>query len=385
MPFAITMPKLSPTMTSGTVAKWHVKEGDKVEVGDVLLEVATDKATVEHSAIDEGYVRKIIVAEGQEAEVNVPIALMSEKPDESIEGFEIAPPKKEMAAPVRETKMVVQQEKTGGRVKASPLAKKLARSQGIDLARLQGSGPGGRIMKRDLGSQAPVAIEGAKNIALSQMRRVIARRLQEAKATIPHFYLTQEIDADLLVDTRGKMEAGDLKITYNDFVIRACALALKEHPVVNSGFDPVGEAILQFEAIDISVAVTLPEGLITPIVKGADTLGLKEISTEVKRLVEKAKSGKLLPAEFQGGSFTVSNLGMFGVSEFSAIINPPQGAILAVGGIFDAPVVRKGMIEAGKRMRVTLSCDHRVIDGVAGALFLKRLRELLENPALLVA
>jgi pyruvate dehydrogenase E2 component (dihydrolipoamide acetyltransferase) len=387
MPFVVTMPKLSPTMTQGTIAKWHVKEGEKVEAGDLLLEVATDKAVVEHNALDEGYLRKILVPEGKDAEVNEPIALFTERADESIEGFDVkkteAP--KEPAKKVEIPAVKVQTSEADKRIKASPLAKKLAKDRGIALSTLKGTGPGGRIMKRDLEGGAPIStVFGVVELPLTPMRKVIAQRLVQAKQQIPHFYVSQDIDVEKMVETKKEMDAGALKITFNDFVVRACALALKEHPIVNTGFDADRSVILQYQAIDISVAVTLPEGLITPIVKNADQKGLKEISKEVKELVQKAKGGKLKLEEFQGGSFTVSNLGMFGVADFSGIINPPQSAILAVSGIRDLPVVKEGKVVPGKVMRVTLSCDHRVIDGVNGALFINCVKHYLENPALLL-
>lgn len=381
-------------MTSGKIAKWHVKEGDKVEAGDLLLEVATDKATIEYDAFDEGFVAKIIASEGEEVEVNQPIAIMTQEEGESIEGFAFEEKKEERTQSKKEQEQP-QPEKgekkaavrePGQRIKASPLAKKLAKQRGIDLATLKGSGPGGRIMKRDLERAEPTedAAQGIKEVPLSQMRKVIAQRLQEAKATIPHFYVSQDIDVERLLRSKAQMDAGELRISINDFVLRAAALALREHPVVNSGFDPKRSVVLQYESVDLSVAVTLPEGLITPIVKNADKKGLKEISREVKGLVKKAKEGKLQLEEFQGGSFTVSNMGMFGVSDFSAIINPPQCAILAVSGIQDLPIVKEGSVVAGKVMRLTLSADHRVIDGVAAATFMQTLKKLLESPALLV-
>jgi pyruvate dehydrogenase E2 component (dihydrolipoamide acetyltransferase) len=342
---------------------------------------------VEHNALDEGYLRKILVPEGKDAEVNEPIALFTERADESIEGFDVkkteAP--KEPAKKVEIPAVKVQTSEADKRIKASPLAKKLAKDRGIALSTLKGTGPGGRIMKRDLEGGAPIStVFGVVELPLTPMRKVIAQRLVQAKQQIPHFYVSQDIDVEKMVETKKEMDAGALKITFNDFVVRACALALKEHPIVNTGFDADRSVILQYQAIDISVAVTLPEGLITPIVKNADQKGLKEISKEVKELVQKAKGGKLKLEEFQGGSFTVSNLGMFGVADFSGIINPPQSAILAVSGIRDLPVVKEGKVVPGKVMRVTLSCDHRVIDGVNGALFINCVKHYLENPALLL-
>lgn len=401
MPFTVTMPKLSPTMESGTIAKWHKKEGEHVEAGDVLLEVSTDKATVEHSALDEGWLRKILVQEGQDATVNQPIAIFTEAQDESFEGYEAAgesasatPPKEE---PAKITKEEPQPEKTvhateQARIFVSPLARKIAKEKNIDLATVQGSGPRGRIVVRDLeeqkarpGKAMPKEASGSyREIPLSQMRKIIAQRLQQAKANIPHFYVEKTIDVERLTHFREQLMEAGVKISYNDCVVKACALALKQHPVVNSGFNAQTNTILEFQTIDISIAVSLPEGLITPIVTHADHKSLTEISDEVKSLAAKAKDGKLQPHEFQGGSFTVSNLGMFGVTNFQAIINPPQSAILSVSSILDVPVIKEGKIVPGKIMNVTLSSDHRVVDGVAAAHFLNTLQKFLENPVSLL-
>lgn len=386
MPLTVTMPKLSPTMETGVIAKWHKKEGDKVNPGDVLLEITTDKATVEHSSIDEGYLRKILVQEGQDAQVNQPIAILTEDEKESIEGYQpegvatAAPAPKEAKV---ETAKVQAQIKPSERIVASPLAKKLAKDKGIDLSKISGSGPRGRIVAKDLekGPTRVAAESGTfEEVTLTPMRKVISTRLKEAKTTIPHFYVTQTVDAEPLMNLRLQLEALNNKVSVNDCIIKAVALALREHPLVNSGFDPDKQTILQYKTIDISVAVNLENGLITPIVKNADHKSLPEISQEIKNLVAKAKAGKLAPNEFQGGSFTVSNLGMFKVTEFKAIINPPQVAILAVGGIEDVPVVKDGQVVPGKVMHLTLSADHRVVDGVLGAQFIKTLQQKLENP-----
>lgn len=395
MPFTVTMPKLSPTMETGTIAKWHVKEGDKVNAGDTLMEVSTDKATVEYAALDEGTLRKILVSEGKEASVNQPIAIFSEDPSESIEGYMpenvAAGAEEKQAAPVEVKKETVSAAtKTSERVIASPLAKKVAKEKGIDLTKIQGSGPRGRIVAKDL-EAAPRERESElkpsgtyKEIPLTPIRRVIGQRLQESKSTIPHFYVTQTVDASELIRLREQLSHLEIKISFNDCVIKAVALALKEHPTVNSGFNPDKQTILQYETIDISVAVSVEAGLITPIVTHADQKSLTEISAEVRTLAKKAKEGKLALHEFQGGSFTVSNMGMFGVTEFQAIINPPQCAILAIAGIQDMPFVKDGVVVAGKGMNITLSADHRVIDGVAGAQFIKTVQKYLENPVLLM-
>lgn len=437
MPFTVNMPKLSPTMEEGTLAKWRVKEGDHVDAGDVLIEVATDKATVEYNALDEGYLRKILVPEGETAHVNQPIGIFTESADESIEGYEPEGAKKEEApakekeeeAPPEKEKKEEAPEKepaaagvgamrqpafapppplekvpeTGptksfrGRIPASPLARKIASEKGIDLSSVKGTGPHGRIMSRDveLGTQEglvsftkeekPMLPPGSyEEEPLSQMRKAIGKRLQESKTFIPHFYVSQEIDAQPMVSLREQFKAGGLKITYNDFIVRGVALALRKHPEINSGFNSVNSTIVRYQTIDISIGVSIPDGLITPIIRHADYKNLGEISIEVKALAKKARDGKLTPEEFTGGSFTISNLGMFGVRDFIAVINPPQAAILAVGGIQDKPVIRDGAIVPGKTISLTIACDHRVIDGADAARFLQTLQLILENPSLLV-
>ncbi|MCB1149397.1 MAG: pyruvate dehydrogenase complex dihydrolipoamide acetyltransferase [Chlamydiia bacterium] len=416
MPFTLTMPKLSPTMEEGTIAKWHVKEGEKVEAGALLMEVSTDKATVEHNALDEGYLRKILVQEGGSASVNQPIALFTEGKDDPFElpkqEEKPAPKQEEKLAPVAQAPAAVTFKPipppenipfnfpTGAppeRIKASPLAKKVARERGLDLSTVKGTGPGGRIVESDLklakagsvvnfGSrEAPVYAAGSyEEVPMTEMRKVIGKRLQQAKSHIPHYYVTQAIRADKLVETRAQLKVGGIAVTFNDFVVRAAALALREHPGINCGINTETNSIVNFNTIDISVAVAIPDGLITPIVRYADYKNLGEISAEVKELGSRAHAGKLKPEEYQGGSFTISNLGMYGVTEFIAVINPPQAAILAVAGIRDEPVVEEGQVVPGKILRVTLSADHRIIDGAQAAEFLRTLKGLLENPALLL-
>jgi pyruvate dehydrogenase E2 component (dihydrolipoamide acetyltransferase) len=426
MPFTVTMPKLSPTMEEGSIAKWHKKEGDKVEAGELLLEVATDKATIEYNALDEGYLRKILVSEGKRAKINEPIAIFTEKANEKIEGY--IPEGIIVSAPA-EKKQVVSETKVApipsiqasqmpafvperplekydfpfpsgdlqSRIAASPLAKKLAKEKGLDLSSVKGSGPNGRVTSRDLDlAQSDTAVSFSRrempNVApgsyeevpLSPMRRVIAERLQQAKSFIPHIYVRQEIDVAPLVEIREQLKKDNLKITFNDFCIRASAIALKEHPSINSGFNSVTQSIILFKTVDISVAVTVEGGLITPIIRHADYKNLGEISTEIKELASRAKLGKLKPEEYKGGSFTISNMGMYGVTDFCAIINPPQSCILAVGGIEECVWVRNGVISPGKKLGLVLSADHRVVDGAAAAQFLKTLQKLLENPALLL-
>lgn len=434
MPFTLTMPKLSPTMEEGTITKWCKKVGDHVKAGDVLFEVATDKATVEHSALDEGYLRKILVEEGQEAIVNQAVAIFTESANESIEGYvpqgasfkkkeEIAPQeapaegKKEEVAKPQEAKVagVLQQPsfvpepplthyefpfpqgQESGRIKASPLAKKLAKEKGIDLTSIKGSGPYGRIVSEDLSRGQPSAsvafgwhdvpteAPGSyEETPLSPMRKVIGQRLQQSKMFIPHFYVSQDIDAEAMIQVREQLKNLGHKITFNDLVLRATALALKAHPEMNSGFNSVTNSTIRFKTVDISVAVSLPAGLITPIVRHADYKNLAQLSSEVRMLAQKAKDGKLMREEYTGGSFTISNLGMFGVSGFIGVINPPQAGILCVGGIEDRAIVRNGQVVAGKVMSVTLAADHRVVDGSDGAKFIKTLQKYLENPVGLV-
>jgi len=430
MPFTLTMPKLSPTMEEGTITKWRKKEGDQVKAGDVLFEVATDKATVEHSALDAGWLRKILIREGQSAIVNQAIAIFTEEKNESIEGYEpegikptpktaVAEPKAQEiegeAQPAVAPLGTMQQpafvpeppltayvfkaatEETSGRMPASPLARKLAKEQGLDLSTVKGSGPHGRIMRRDLElaqpsgvaafgrRQAPTIAPGTyEEEPLSPMRKVIAQRLQQSKTFIPHFYCIQEVRMDKVAAMRAELASAGLKLSFNDFILRATALALKEHPQVNSGFNSVTQSLIRFKTIDIAVAVSVEAGLITPIIRHADYKNLGQLSLEMKALAQRAREGKLAREEYSGGSFTISNLGMFGISEFSAIINPPQAAILAVAGIEDKPVVDKGNSVVGKVMKLTLSSDHRVLDGAESAQFLKTLQKWLENPSLLL-
>lgn len=419
MPFNFTMPKLSPTMTEGTITKWHKKEGEYVEAGEAIIEVATDKATVEHTALDGGYLRKILVHEGEQASVNQAIAIFTEEKDEEFSSYlpkkeeavkreepkkaEEAPKKKEVApmqTPVFAIEPPLQNykaEEESDRMLASPLAKKLAKEQKLDLTTVKGSGPRGRVQSEDLplAQKEAAAVFGSKKKpmlppgsyeeeALSPMRKKIAERLQQAKMAIPHFYVGITIDAEPMHLLREQLKAQEIKVTFNDFVVKACAVALKKHPEVNTGFNAVSNAIVKFQTIDISIAVTVEGGLITPIIRHADYKNLGQISTEIKHLAEKARAHKLQPEEYKGGSFTVSNLGMFGIETFTAIINPPQAAILAVGGIQERPVVKNNQVVPGKTLSLTLSCDHRVLDGAIAAQFLKTLQAILETPAILL-
>lgn len=432
MPFTVTMPKLSPTMEEGTIVKWHKAIGDQVEAGDLLIEVATDKATVEYNAIDSGWLRKIIIPEGQTAIVNQAIGIFTVEKNESIEGYKPTgatvqeAPKEEAHTSTTETKTEQastaqkQPAKANGlqqpafvpqpplehyqfempsqaaekRIIASPLAKKLAKEKGLDLTTVKGSGPQQRIVSSDLERaqksgvvtfghrEAPQIAPGTYEEEVQlPMRKVIAQRLQESKTFIPHFYVHQKVDVQPLIAIREQLSSLDVKLSINDFIIRACALALKLHPNVNSGFNSTNQTVIRFKTIDIAVAVSLPTGLITPILRHADYKNVAELSVEMRNLAKRAKAGKLELQEYQGGSFTLSNLGMYAISGFEAIINPPQAAILAVGGILDEPVIKQGAVVAGKTMNLSLSVDHRVIDGVAAAEFLKTVQKYIETPA----
>lgn len=429
MPFTLTMPKLSPTMEGGTIVKWHKKEGESVKSGELLFEVATDKATVEHEALDEGFLRKVLVPEGGEALVNQAVAIFTKSKDESIEGYQPEGIAKEEAAPQEEALAEEEKPQTpaakpavGGmtqvnfpieppledyvfefdtemkdRLAASPLAKKLAKEKGIDITSVKGSGPDGRVMSRDLDMGQPMT---AANFGTGQkptekpgsyteepmtpMRKAIGSKLQASKTFVPHFYLQQDIDVQPMIALRNQLKEGGIKVTFNDFIMRAAALALKEHPNVNCGFDAAGSKIIHFKAIDIAVAVSIPEGLITPIIRHVDYKNLGQISAEVKHLATLAKEGKLHPEQYRGGSFTISNLGMFGIHDFQAIINPPQVCILSVGGMRDCPVVKDGEVVPGKRMMISLSSDHRVVDGADAAKFIVTIQKYLENPPILL-
>lgn len=434
MVIELTMPKLSPTMEEGTVVKWHKQVGDFVEPGDLLLEIATDKATVEHNAIDRGWLRKVFVEESKEAEVNQVLAIITETKDESIDDYQLPKKKtpivsdeaKESSStavestegseakasakttglrqpafvpenPLEDYEFEFPRRKLERRLFASPLARKIAKEKGLDLSTVKGSGPRQRIMKRDLEKARPLGKivherrsipqdhpGSFEEVALSPMRKAISRRLQEAKTFIPHFYVTKEIDAEPLMNMYEQLKKGGLKISLNDCVVRACALALRNHMEINAGYNSVNQTIIQFTTVDIAIAVSAKEGLYTPIVRHADFKSLGELSVEIKQLARKAKKGKLLPHEYKGGSFTISNLGMYGVTDFQAIINPPQAAILAVSAVRELPVIKKGQLAIGSRMNITLSVDHRVIDGAAAAIFLQAVQSFLESPALLL-
>jgi len=424
MPINLLMPALSPTMTEGKLSKWVKKEGDKVKSGDVLCEIETDKATMEFEAVDEGTLGKILVPEGTEGvPVNTPIGVILEEGEDASSIKAPAPaaapapapaaaptpvPSAAAPAPAASAPVAVSSYGGGDRVFATPLAKRIAKDAGIDLKSVKGSGPHGRIVKADIefavaqpGPSKAVAAAGPavgtapasapkpapapafgpayEEVPLTSIRKVIARRLTEAKQTVPHFYLTIDYKLDALLALRTQLNAkSDTKLSVNDFIIRASALALKKVPAANASFTET--ALRMYKDIDISVAVATPTGLITPIIKHADQKGLAQISSEMKDLAGRAKEGKLKPEEFQGGTFSISNLGMFGVKDFAAIINPPQGCILAVGAGEQRPVVVDGALAVATVMSCTLSVDHRVVDGAVGAEYLAALKGLIEDP-----
>lgn len=410
MPIEILMPALSPTMTEGNLTAWTVKVGDSVKSGDVLCEIETDKATMEVEAVEEGQIGKILIpGETEAVPVNTVIALLLEEGEDAsaLDGYEpkgvSAPAVPAPAAPAAVAPSAPAASATAtDRVFASPLARRIAADKGLDLSTVQGSGPRGRIVKRDVEgatvqkaatptfSAAPVAMpESGSYTAIphSNVRKVIARRLQDSKQTVPHFYLTADCRIDKLLDMRRALNAaspegeGAYKISVNDFVVKAVAKALVEVPEANAMW--TDDAILHFNAVDISIAVATPGGLITPIVRNADYKGLNAISAEVKDLAGRARDGKLMPEDYTGGGFTISNLGMFGVKDFAAIINPPQSCILAVGAGEQRPIVVDGALAVGTVMSCTLSVDHRSVDGAVGAQFLAAYKRIIEEPSLL--
>ncbi len=448
MAILLTMPSLSPTMETGVITRWMKKVGDFIGVGEVLAEIETDKAVMEYEMPDEGYVRELLVPTGQELQVGTPIAILAASLEEDIAGAKAqaagnggaapaapAAPKAAAPAPVAPVAAAAAvptaahaavQMATPAvalrsapppaatpapapsngreRVRISPYARKLAREANLDLAALQGSGPGGRIVAKDVQSAlsggaaaarpAAGAVAGApmplaqpvpggpafEDVPLSMMRKAIARKMAESKTTVPHFQLTRKIRAEALLDGREALKAHfpALKITVNDVIVKACAAALRQHPTVNSQF--LGDKVRRFHTVDVAVAVGTDDGLITPIVRNADQKGLAQISAELKALAVKARDKKLAPEDYTGGTFTVSNLGMYGVTEFNAIINTPQACILAVSGVVTEPVVENGALAVGRTMNMTLSSDHRVVDGVTAAQFMDTLARMLENP-----
>ena len=430
----VIMPKLSPTMEEGQISRWLKKEGDKVSMGEPLAEIDTDKATMEMQALANGVLRKILINEGQSAPLGQTIAVIGEAnediasliseapaapPKQEQKKEEPPPPKQEQqpqppqpqakAAAAAASNVDGRQPQAAAsdsaRVLVSPLAARMAAEAGIDLRSLQGSGPGGRIIKKDIEAALtqpkaapaapafPRAVEpgfkqaaasGYRDEPASEIRKVIAKRLVTSLGPVPHFFLTTEIEMDRAAEMRKGINAldPDLKISINDIIIKVTAAALMQHPEVNASFQE--KFVRYYEHADIGVAVAIEDGLITPVVRSADQKSLSEISAEVRELAERARTRKLKPEEYTGASFSISNLGMFGIDEFTAVINPPEGAIIAVGAMSAKPVVRDNEIVIRQMMRVTMSCDHRVIDGATGAKFLHTFKKILENPLYLV-
>jgi pyruvate dehydrogenase E2 component (dihydrolipoamide acetyltransferase) len=422
------MPKMSDTMTEGVVAKWHKKIGDTIKSGELVAEIETDKATMEFESYSNGTLLYIGVPEGKAAPVDGVLAILGHAGEDFKSLLEAE--QKKVAAPVAkpaEQKQEIKKEEIknaaavssapqknqaqqpvtlslagrageglDSRIKISPLAKRLAEEQGIDFGKLKGTGDMGRVVKRDIDWFKPssfvastgfvssgVTKESFEDIPVSQMRKTIAKRLSESKSTAPHFYLTMDIDMSRCIDARESIVAvTQTKISYNDIIIKACAIALQQHPKVNSSW--MGDVIRVNHHINIGVAVAVDDGLLVPVVRFADTKTLLQINAEVKEFAQKAKDKKLQPADWEGNTFTISNLGMFDIEEFTAIINSPDSCILAVGAIKQTPVVKNGNVVVGNTMRLTLSCDHRAVDGVMGSKFLQTLKGFLENPVILL-
>ena len=413
MPIEILMPALSPTMTHGNLATWRKKEGDKVKTGEVLAEIETDKATMEVEAVDEGVIGKILVAAGtNEVAVNSLIALLLEegedksvldsyqpktKPAKSLESAKtVAPSVQEPAATMVAKSVAASDSPASTRILASPLARKIAQQNNINLAGIKGTGPRGRIVKDDVlaGGNKGCGVQFTRNereyevVPVNNMRKIIASRLLESKLTIPHFYLTIDCKMDSLLDARSSINnhfeqiKSASKISVNDFIIKASAMALRDFPAANVSW--MGEEIYQYNNVDISVAVSIDNGLITPIIRNADHKSISQISNEMKTLAQRARTTGLAPHEFQGGGFSISNLGMYGIKQFNAIVNPPQGCILSVGATEKRAIVNEGdKLEIASMVTLSLSCDHRVIDGAVGAEYLAALKKYLETPVLM--
>jgi pyruvate dehydrogenase E2 component (dihydrolipoamide acetyltransferase) len=418
----VYMPKLSDTMTEGVVAAWTKKVGDTVKAGEVLAEIETDKATMEFESFFDGVLLHIGVETGKAAPVNSVLAIIGQAGEDISAALanaaagapgattstpeptpapapEVASAPAPVAAPVTAptpapvAAPVVATNNTSDRVFASPLAKKLASERGIDIQAVAGTGENGRIVKRDVDHYVPytpaskptAAVSNTGQVSyydepISQMRKTIARRLAESKFTAPHFYLTLDIDMSNAIATRKSLNSLDgVKVSFNDMVIKAVAMALRQHPTVNSAW--MGDFIRRNEHVNIGVAVAVDEGLLVPVVRFADNKGLTQISAEVREFAQKAKDKKLQPSDWEGNTFTISNLGMFGIESFTAIVNPPDSCILAIGGIKEVPVVKNGQVVPGSVMKVTLSCDHRVVDGASGASFLQTFKTYMEQPA----
>jgi len=405
----VVMEALSPTMEEGRIAQWLKHEGDAVKTGDVLAEVETDKAIMELTARGDGILRKIVVGDGATTAVGNLVAVIAGA-DEDISGLiggqggqeaekavaptSPTPPTSAASAavpPAASPAVTAPAEPTGRRIKASPLARRIAGEKGVDLHALSGSGPGGRIIKRDVAAApagaaaAPTGwgAEGWHDVPLTQLRKTIARRLTQSLAPIPHFFLTAEIDMERALEAREALNVlGDVKVSVNDIVLKTLAMALLQHPECNAWWQE--DRIRYFAEVHIAMAVAVDEGLITPVIRHADRKSLREIAAETRELAERARARKLAPEEYTGGTFSLSNLGMFGIDEFTAVINPPEAGILAVGAVSPKPVAVDGAVLVRRRMRVTMSCDHRVIDGAMGARLLQTFTRMLEHPLALV-
>ncbi|HAC16165.1 MAG TPA: pyruvate dehydrogenase complex dihydrolipoamide acetyltransferase [Bacteroidetes bacterium] len=425
MAIVIDMPKLSDTMSEGVIAKWNIKEGDKVNSGDIIAEVETDKATMDVEVFDSGTVLKLMAKEGEAVPLGGKMAIIGEAGEDISDLLDGDAPKSTEKADVKAEKKssdagskekpakdedkkfdplfgdidadkTVPEQSDDDRLKVSPLARKMAQDQGIDLGQLTGSGPNGRIVKADIEGYDKTAVASTsqsqtkypdvtisaedKEVRISQMRKTIAKRLAESKFTSPHFYETIDIDMKGAIAVRESMNAsGDVKISFNDLVVKACAKALRQNPKMNSSW--LGDVIKENGGVHVAIAVAIEDGLVTPVIRNTDIKGLAQISAETRDLAKRARDKKLEPKDWEGSTFTISNLGMFGIEEFTAIINPPNAAILAVGAIRDVPVIENGQVVPGKRMKVTLSSDHRVVDGATCAEFLNSVRKFLETPA----
>ncbi|MFT5512254.1 MAG: pyruvate dehydrogenase E2 component (dihydrolipoamide acetyltransferase) [Bacteroidia bacterium] len=405
MAVAIKLPKMSDTMEEGVIVSWQVKVGDEIKLGDILAEVETDKATMDLDNYEKGTVLHINAEEGQTIPVDSVILVVGKKGEDYAGLLTAAPTKKAktpakeetapvvtsapVAAPVVAAPTTVSTSSSNGRILASPLAKKIAADKGVDINQVSGTGDGGRIIKKDIENYTPsvgssvTGVESFTTVPVSQMRKTIARRLGESKFTAPHFYLTMEIRMDNAITARKEMnEYSDVKISMNDVIVKAASVALRRHPKVNAAW--MGDSIRMNNHIHVGVAMAVDEGLLVPVVRFADSKSLSQISTEVKAYSAKAKDKKLQPNDWEGNTFTISNLGMFGIEEFTAIINSPDACIMAVGAAKETVVVDNGEMKVGNVMKVTLSCDHRVVDGVVGSQFLQTFKTLMENPVKLL-
>ncbi len=413
----VRMPKLSDTMTEGVVAEWHKKVGDQVESGDLLAEIETDKATMEFESFQDGVLLHVGVKKGSAAPVDAILAILGDKgenidsllkeeaakesvqpvveqpevSEETVVKNEVVAPVVEeiKSTPIRSGAFPKARDVMDDSIKVSPLARKLAKERGVNIQFIKGTGQDGRIIKRDIDDYQGGGIsfngkESYRDEPVSQMRKVIAQRLGESKFSAPHFYLTISINMDQAIEARKSINKAiePAKVSFNDLVIKAAAISLKEHPQVNSSW--LGEVIRYNDHVHIGVAVAVPDGLLVPVVRFADGKSLTQIGAEVKEMAHKAKDKKLQPEDWEGNTFTISNLGMFGIEEFTAIINPPDSCIMAIGGINEVPVVKNGEVVPGNTMKVTLSCDHRSVDGAVGSAFLNTFKNYIENPVLLL-